>query len=429
MELHAMFSDSVILAYLIIFYIPARKIDFIMLNDSPSTEEHIKSNAAILVASLHNIFDGEPIKALKSSSIYNGKIIESILLLSFLYESLPSFIPKETIEFGGILHHIVKRSWDVSNSSNRSITFNAYIIGSTDFKVEQKHYTISPKSTATLSVEFQSRFYKDDSAVLVLKSQKLGFRLSSIIAYRLVSKVKIFEPQTQDIHEIEATLYCNPPAKKTISVKNIFEMDCLFQIYVQQCSPVFSCNNSKGIERIQTPPAFSVDTEIFIKSRGATDLSITFAPFQVLKMLNQIGAHVCEIRFYNYDYGEFTLKVIGMSKLPNPTETLSWSCITSENFERELHIQTSNRIRDTALLSHFNLSKKFKKDNSIDPRTKVDKISEIFRLPKLPLTYHSEFSNNAVFSCNPTIVLEPNESKVKSQLLVRVTPKVRFVLF
>ncbi|KAJ3084382.1 Cilia- and flagella-associated protein 47, partial [Quaeritorhiza haematococci] len=160
------FQDSLAIAYLLISYIPSLTEHFVHLHKDCILEEHYEENAMLLLDALSQQFSGcSGITKLNVATILGGTIggaspisvggmgavtgtapasnaltakslstaFEMYLLLLFLYQTLPSFVPRETIEFHGHLNETIVREVELCNSGSKMLTYLAELEGSKDF--------------------------------------------------------------------------------------------------------------------------------------------------------------------------------------------------------------------------------------------------------------------------------------------------------
>jgi hypothetical protein len=87
---------------------------------------------------------------------------------------------------------------------------------------------VSPKSQQQLCIDSKSRFNHDVASLLILKSKKMGFNLSSILTYSLIGSVEYTGPKEK--FDMKAAMYCSPATISKIPVENPLERDCVFMV-------------------------------------------------------------------------------------------------------------------------------------------------------------------------------------------------------
>lgn len=230
LNLETDFQDSVILAHLLASSAPFLADCFPGQHKLASQRDQNFENARNLIFSLQKLYGVNHITNIEPRQIIYANRLDLTLLLTFLYETLPSFSPKVVVEFQGLLHQDITKQIELVNGSNKSITYLVSIQGSADFAVNETEVTLAPMSQHQLHIEFKSHFLKQCSAVLTLKSRKMGCNVSSIICYSLVSKIESNGPS--EVFEVKAPIYSSPVVNLPIAVHNPFNKDAVFQITI-----------------------------------------------------------------------------------------------------------------------------------------------------------------------------------------------------
>ena len=91
-----------------------------------------------------------------------------------LYQALPHYIPKATVEFPAVLGDLVTKNIELSNPSKQAISYNVKMIGSSDFSVEATQVKIEPGQTIPFPVRFQSRISSQVKGKVIFTDRKEG---------------------------------------------------------------------------------------------------------------------------------------------------------------------------------------------------------------------------------------------------------------
>ena len=91
-----------------------------------------------------------------------------------LYQALPHYIPKATVEFPAVLGDLVTKNIELSNPSKQAISYNVKMIGSRDFSVEATQVKIEPGQTIPFPVRFQSRISSQVKGKVIFTDRKEG---------------------------------------------------------------------------------------------------------------------------------------------------------------------------------------------------------------------------------------------------------------
>lgn len=259
------------------------------LKASPVSEEHKKNNVEKMLAALSEI--GMPsFVTQKDLTLSAVSPREMVLFCMSLYQLLPHYIPKCTIEFSGSLGETVTKSLELSNPSSKQVTYWVKLDGSTDFVLTSgSEFSIAARSTAMFPVKFQSRLSSEVRATLRFTSRASeGSAHAAAMVFLLVSKVT--SRKSEKVYDVSAHLY--ELGQKDLEISNPFPKDGEFMIqivYPEKEIPIVSQPRGKKLtqtkETIVEPPivfpkAFFIKNErVKIKRNSSNMVSLTFMPF------------------------------------------------------------------------------------------------------------------------------------------------------
>ena len=118
----------------------------------------------------------------------------NLLLILYLYQNLPQYVPKTTIEFFGVLGQRVVKSIELRNPSKKAINYYVTLEGSSDFKVSSRQIVLEAGSAESFPIEFVSRFSKQVQARLMFRAQRDGGVNAATMVFNLQSAVHSREP-------------------------------------------------------------------------------------------------------------------------------------------------------------------------------------------------------------------------------------------
>ncbi|CAG5120335.1 unnamed protein product, partial [Candidula unifasciata] len=169
---------------------------------SPATAEQCLHNALKLVSAMRYVGIDYDIHAI---DITDPNPISMLLFVVHLYERLPQYLPKATMDFVGSLHSVVARQFylisdrlKVSNASAKSLVYNVLLAGqdACDFSVPKGSViTVPSKSTLLLTVEFRSRFLRPAEAVLALVGKRQGSAIGNTMIFNLTTEIETIKPK------------------------------------------------------------------------------------------------------------------------------------------------------------------------------------------------------------------------------------------
>ncbi|XP_027494225.1 cilia- and flagella-associated protein 47 isoform X1 [Corapipo altera] len=337
--------DGLVLAAQVAAYCPYLiSTHFIRMYTNPRTYQQFLHNCLILVKAMHAVNLNIDIKA---TDICDPNPVMMLILCVYLYEGLPDYLPKNTIEFTGALHATVIKQVRLKNPSKKPLIYEAILRGrdADDFSLPKGNtVTITPKKQASMNVEFTIRFLRPAEAVLLLTSHGID---AATLTFSLKSEVKHIEPA--------GVTKCKSPCyelkKVSLNVTNPFKTDGIFRVvllestrsfmhpeqvyrarklkkeqtFSSECNILNSKNNTLSENSSEEnnsiypaqcgllPEFFSPMEKLFLKGKSSAGLDIHFLPFSQ-------GKRYCNVLLVNEQIGEFVYLIEGTGDIPLPSE-------------------------------------------------------------------------------------------------------------
>ncbi|XP_003218974.3 cilia- and flagella-associated protein 47 isoform X1 [Anolis carolinensis] len=341
--------DGLVLAAQIASYCPYLiSTHFVNMYTNPQTSEQYFHNCLIVVNAFHAITLDIDVLA---TDICDPNPVAMLMLCVHLYERLPHYLPKKTIEFPGPLHATVLRKIQIKNPSIKPLIYNASILGreSADFTLPKGNIlTIPPKSQIRVKVEFTSRFLYPAEAVLLLVSKPLTGVGGATMTFSLKTKITNIKPA--------GSLKCKSPCyelkKLSLQVTSPFKIDGPFRVILVESTSCITepeklehinqikqgktksnesnilkdidevvglhgfynqgdnSSNGNGVNCLQE--FFSPEDIILLGKESSTILDLHYLPFN-------LGKRYCAIILVNQQIGEFVYLVEGTCGLPLPS--------------------------------------------------------------------------------------------------------------
>ncbi|VCX10782.1 unnamed protein product, partial [Gulo gulo] len=145
-----------------------------------------------------------------------------LMLCVYMYERLPTYLPKKVVPFHCTLHDTVLRQILLKNPSLKSLVYNAVIVGkdASDFSLSQTGniVTISPKNQINITLKFTSRFLCPAEASLLLISKPKYAIGGTTMTFALKGEVLNFKA----IEIIRCKSPCYKWKEINVNVKNPF---------------------------------------------------------------------------------------------------------------------------------------------------------------------------------------------------------------
>ncbi|XP_077199055.1 cilia- and flagella-associated protein 47 isoform X2 [Paroedura picta] len=345
-------QDGLVLAAQVASYCPYLiSTHFVNMYTYPNTSEQYLHNCLVLINSFHAINLDIDVLA---SDICDPNPIMMLMLCVYLYERLPQYLPKKSIEFSGALHATVVRKIHLKNPSIKPLIYNATILGrdSADFSLPKGNtVAIAPKSQISINVEFTSRFLHPAEAVLLLVSKALTGIGGATMAFSLKTKIN----QIKSAGLLKCRSPCYELKTVTLKIKSPFKISGPFSvILVESTNCITEPEQLNQVSQIKQGKIKSSETGIlkstgnvigtgefckqkdnsnfsnkscclqeffspeniaYLEAESSTNLDLHYLPFNM-------GKHYCAIIFINEQIGEFVYLVEGTCSLPLPSALL-----------------------------------------------------------------------------------------------------------
>merc|ERR1719267_174527 len=87
---------------------------------------------------------------LTAHELQNINSRDGLLLMMYLFQNLPQYMPKTTISFVGALGQPIRKNIELRNPAKKKIFFNVALEGCADFRVEKTTVELPPRGTVSL---------------------------------------------------------------------------------------------------------------------------------------------------------------------------------------------------------------------------------------------------------------------------------------
>ncbi|XP_076467202.1 cilia and flagella-associated protein 47-like [Babylonia areolata] len=326
----------------------------------PSTAEQCLHNALKIVTAMRYAGMDYDVQAV---DITDPNPIMMLLLVVQLFQTLPCYLPKATMEFTGSLHSTVTRQVKVSNPSNKPLTYHVLLAGhdARDFAVPKGTLvTIPARHTLPLSVEFTSRYLRPAEATLVLIGTRQGATAGNTLTFKLHTHIDNITPAkgAGDQFTVKVESPCFELERVMLDVDSPFQEAGRFRIILVESSgdlldpskptALIKPKEKKvkkvrskidhGQTRPDTPPSpqlpkitnthdlfaskkddtprlsafFSPVSSVYLEPNATAEVEVDFLPFAV-------GERQCSVIFLNETIGEFLYSIEAKATLPLPS--------------------------------------------------------------------------------------------------------------
>ncbi|XP_043927775.1 cilia- and flagella-associated protein 47 [Protopterus annectens] len=335
--------DGLVLATLLAAYCPFLiKTHLVNMYTNPVTPEQCLHNCLVLVNAFQAISLDIDVQA---TEVCDGNPVTMLILCVYLYEKLPQYHPKKTVEFVGALHATVLRQVSLKNNSSKPLEYSATLVGhdSEGFSLPRGNaVTVPPKSQTDVTLEFVSHFLYPAEASLLLVSRSTTGTIGTTIVFSLKSQINSIIP----VNTSKCESPCYAFKKMQLAITNPFSRGGDFRIILVESkknlystlrlkesgkSPLvsntikFSGNNKSEDKEEKSDLSsqqysnlsefFSPAQSLHLEAEGSSQLTIHYLPFH-------LGKRYCTIIFVNEQIGEFVCCIEGTGGLPLPLPLL-----------------------------------------------------------------------------------------------------------
>lgn len=288
-----------------------------------------------------------------------------------LFQTLPNYVPKTTIEFTGKLQQKVVRSLELSNPSKSDVAYRVRVDGSEEFSVGEQFVVLPAKGTLAFPIEFVGKFTKPSRARLTFLPKREGLSCGTVMVFDLHSSgVSLQASRTIDV---SSSVYS--VTQHTVSVRNPFDRAGKFAVtLVQQPQSLGSASAGSpqapaaaaaragaGARAAQsgaassaaaslaaadvTLEAFSTSsTVVKLQPNESVDIVLDYTPVVM-------GVHTAQIVFSDVAVGEFAYNIVGRAELPAPSDVYKVTCASGQTAAKELALPLRNIQLEKALVA------------------------------------------------------------------------------
>jgi len=161
----------------------------------PTSGEQYLQNALILVSCLLQLGLEYDLQAL---DITRADPICMCLLVCYLYEHLPDYLSKGTIQFGGILHEPSMSQVKITNPSTQTLFYSMNIIGrdADEFNlIKGTTLSIPAKTSLLVNIQCKNKRLRTTDAVLLLHGKRSNTYPGSAMVFYLQGSIQTITPK------------------------------------------------------------------------------------------------------------------------------------------------------------------------------------------------------------------------------------------
>ena len=351
----------------------------------PQTDEEAALNANKFISGMREL--GLDL-SISPNAFVSPNGCNMLLLVIYLYQNLPQYVPKTTIEFFGVLGERVVKNIELRNPAKKGISYWVTVEGSPDFKIEKRQLLLDPGAIEAFPIEFISRFTKTVTGRLTFRAQRDGGVNAATMVFNLKSMVHsrkaVFTEQVKTI--------TYEPQTVELEIANNFSSDVVFQLTLTQdilynnkwedaMSIIHGTKGKKkgiggkkkggpsgkkggigmrksdGARKSDAVPVSQLPEELKdaaffkpfwcrnstlkVKANSTNTITVQFLPLQP-------GNYRCQLIFLDERVGETMYEILGTAEMPKPMEVFTSSMDLTSSVQRHLSVPFLNTQLDKA---------------------------------------------------------------------------------
>jgi hypothetical protein len=334
--------------------------------------------------------------------------VQMLLLCVYLYNILPNFIPKASVNFTAKLSEPCSRSVELSNPSSRPIVYKLLLQGSEQYSCRVSEIRLEPKAKFSLDLQYLPRFSHPCESLLFLLPAKVdGCAVPSVLVFKLTGQVTSYKISASAA--TQTRLY--EPVTMNVNVTNPFGELCEFSISVMDDTAAApgkadaaaaSDAKQKGSKGSKTGGGSVTNHAVLIKesfwpkkascklSAGEeAQIQVVFCPFR-------LQSHRCLLKFSDPVIGEFVVELTADVELPAPLEHIKASFEAKSLLTKDVTLTSKNAA--------------FAKCNSaLVERYGADKAKQILKdMSEVGAVEYKVFFDSTFFSTSvPSVTIAP----------------------
>lgn len=243
---------------------------------------------------------------------------ELLVYLMYLYQVLPYFIPRATLEFPVMLKGTCIRNIMLSNPSKKKISYSVKLdTMNDDFSIEKAAVEIEPGATIPFAVKYFARISKPNKARITFRNKKESGAQATPLVFELVSEVQ--GRNNEHIVKLEEDVQLYEPISFNVLVTNPYPQAVNFNIKIDNIPVIFEelkkkrpAKGKPQDERVFLPAFFcKLDSIPTIPKGGHYNLQVQYVPVT-------LEQHKCHVIFTDERVGEMQYEIQAEPKMPSP---------------------------------------------------------------------------------------------------------------
>lgn len=181
-------EDGLALCAVLVSHWPALSDLQSQIVKQPSQLSDRESNAKVFISMLLAL---QCPFQVEESDILTPNQCNMLCLVAYLYNWLPQLIPVSTVVFSGKLQEEQTRQVEMTNPSNKALSYSVRLQGHPDFSIPSQSLILEPNGTSQCVVTCKPTAGRPQTSHLIFTSRKDGAALGRTMVLKLESEVWI----------------------------------------------------------------------------------------------------------------------------------------------------------------------------------------------------------------------------------------------
>ncbi|RZC34177.1 uncharacterized protein BDFB_008538, partial [Asbolus verrucosus] len=238
--------DGLILGAVLGKYCPYIKHLIKTMYINPERPEETFHNACTLVKTwklLRLSYDISPF------AVQAGSMVEMLLLVTYLYNVLPSCYPQDTITIQAPLTQTNHAVIELQNLGQSTIVYQVVFFGNDNklFRIAKDTISISPGKKKLIKITYHAKFVATAKATVLFSGETPGQKYSKSVAVDLVGIADV----SHTCMDIALTVNLYKPCEVTLNVESPFKVKTAYSLLIGYQAPSSSTNKLYSWEEIK----------------------------------------------------------------------------------------------------------------------------------------------------------------------------------
>jgi len=336
--------DCRVFASVLTSHVPSLTEKVALVKKTKDKQERLANAQAVIEAMKELGLDYTP----SPKDLISAPARDLVLFCTYLFNSMPGFIPKATVEFEGRLNDKVVKYIELSNPSSKPLTYSVRIQGSSEFTAADS-LKLGAKEKFQFPVSCLHLHRRDAEAQVFFVSERpAGGSAGVTLVFGLKSTVKTFK--RREIIVRETKLYDQISIDFQIENKST-EVDTEISLSLVNLTPTAKAekgikgSSKRGVTTSPLLPSMTFwlkpgkDKAFKLKRKAATSVQVQFLP---LKMMGQS----CLVFVEDAVHGEYCIEIQVKVELPSTNESCKFTHPMKSTIIREIPLTLRNSSID-----------------------------------------------------------------------------------